>query len=115
MPLTYLDLVIEGERFGVVLIRPCAQAITCWQYVNSLLLWGRMLCAYPGSNQLHALVYPFVQVRGTVVHQRTYAIIALREAGDAFTNFDSDFVLLKLYFSRRSSEASYSSVKFCCS
>jgi len=39
------------------------QAVSCWQFVNSLCLWARVLSSYPGEEQLYALVYPFVQVK----------------------------------------------------
>jgi hypothetical protein len=39
------------------------QAVSCWQFVNSLCLWARVLSSYPGEDQLYALVYPYVQVR----------------------------------------------------
>jgi nucleolar complex protein 2 len=33
-----------------------------WQYINSLRVWTRVLCAYPSQEALSLLIYPLVQV-----------------------------------------------------
>jgi len=33
-----------------------------WQYMNCLMVWAAVISTYPAENQLHALMYPLVQI-----------------------------------------------------
>ncbi|CAM6102685.1 unnamed protein product [Calypogeia fissa] len=38
------------------------KSVYCWQYMNCLHLWVRVICTYPGEDGLRRLLYPLVQI-----------------------------------------------------
>jgi nucleolar complex protein 2 len=52
-------------------IQESQQNVYSWQFVNSLLVWVKLLQTYGGSSELSLLVYPLVQtIMGTIRYEK---------------------------------------------